>query len=60
VAKKEAVKKNVVVAARKDGSWAVKREGARCATKTLPTREEAEAFAKELASADGVEVIVEA
>ncbi|NPV07654.1 MAG: DUF2188 domain-containing protein [Anaerolineae bacterium] len=59
MAKKEAVKKNVVVSARRDGTWAVKREGARCATKTLDTREEAEAFARQLAAEEGVEVIVE-
>lgn len=51
-------KKNYVVSRRKDGKWTVKKEGARCASKTVATQEEAETAARELAEADGVEVVV--
>lgn len=56
---KQTVRKNYVVSQRKDGKWAVKKEGARCATQTLDTQEAAVAAAHELAESEGVEVIVE-
>ena len=59
IAKKAEAKKDYVVSCRTDGKWTVKREGARCASKTVASRAEAEAAAQELAEKEGVQVIVE-
>ncbi|MHB0876103.1 MAG: DUF2188 domain-containing protein [Anaerolineae bacterium] len=56
---KQTVKKNYVVSPRKNGTWVVKKEGARCATQTLDSRDAAEAAARELAESEGVEVVIE-
>jgi len=56
---KQEGKRGLVVARKSDGKWSVKRQGARCALKTVKTREEAEAFARELASQEGVAVAIE-
>lgn len=52
--------KNILVTQRRDGKFAVKPEGARCATKTFANKEEALAFAQQLADEKGVKVIAEA
>ena len=52
-------KQKLVVSRKSDGKWGVKRQGARCAIKTVKTQEEAEAIARALAAEDGVEVVVE-
>lgn len=54
---KKQERKDYTVSQRKDGKWVVKREGARCAAKVLDTQAEAEAAARELAEAEGVEVV---
>ena len=59
MAKQEAAKKNIAVSVRKDGKFVVKPEGTRCATKVLDTRDEALAFAQELAQKDGVTVVAQ-
>lgn len=59
MAKQETPKKNITVSVRKDGKFAVKPEGARCATKVLESKDEALAFAQELAERNGVTVIPE-
>ncbi|MGQ9554451.1 MAG: DUF2188 domain-containing protein [Anaerolineae bacterium] len=51
-------KRDYIVSCRADGKWTVKREGARCASKTVASRAEAEAAAQELAEKEGVQVIV--
>ena len=52
-------KKNLVVSCKKDGKWIVKPEGARCASVTVKTRAEAEAWAREAAAKDGLQVVVQ-
>jgi len=56
-AKGEVAPKNLVVSCKADGKWVVKKEGARCASKTAATR--AEAWARDAAEQEGVQVVIQ-
>ena len=58
-AKGEVAPKNLVVSRKADGKWVVKKEGARCASTTVATRAEAEAWARDAAEKEGVQVVIQ-